>query len=176
MTLHLVATLAAGICAAGVIYLLYRLIGRKPAGYLMPTAAGVAMIGFTIWSEYSWASRTVNELPDYVVVVKEFPNRAAWRPWTYVIPQIDRFIAVDTSKIRRNERLPGYVLAEVLFVERRSPTAATQQLFDCSNARRTDVDPSKGFDDDGLPLDQNWTPIEADSAIYKTVCAPLSAE
>lgn len=171
MLIHLLATFSAGICAAGIFLLIFRARGRKPPRYLMPLAAGVAMLAYNLWNDYSWGSRTIAALPGRVEVVETFGTPALWRPWTYLFPQTDRFMAVDAANIRRNEKLPGYVLAEVIFVARRSPTTVTQQLFDCRNARRTDVIPSKGFDDDGLPLDPDWVSVDVDGLLFAAICS-----
>ncbi len=176
MLIHLLATFSAGICAAGVILLFYRLRGRKSPRYLIPLAAGLAMLAYNLWDEYSWGPRTIASLPAQIEVVETFGTSAAWKPWTYLFPQTERFISVDRSKLRRNEKLPGYVLAEVILVNRRSPTVVTQQLFDCPNARRTDFMASGGVDENGLPLEQNWTAVEADSPLFKAVCSTTPAE
>lgn len=172
--IHLLATFSAGLFAAGLVLLVYRLRGRKPARYMMPLAAGLAMLGYNLWNDYSWASRTIASLPKRIQVVETFGASAPWKPWTYVVPEIDRFIAIDTSSVRTNEKLPGYVLAEVILVARRSPVAVTQQLFDCRGARRTDVIPSGDFDDQGLPLDPDWVPVEEDDPLLRAVCPSAS--
>ena len=98
------------------------------------------------------------------------PGSAAWKPWTYVFPQIDRFVAVDTSRVRRNRELPGHVLAEVILVARLDPTVTTQMLFDCRRARRSDVISSEGFDERGLPKNPRWVAVEPRDALFQTVC------
>ena len=168
--LHLIAVFAIGFAAAGFVLLAYRLRGKKPPRYLIPLAAGLAMVGYALWSDYSWASRTIAGLPDHVMVVKRIPSSAPWKPWTYLFPQVDRFIAVDSAEIRRNDRLPGLVLAEVILVTRLEPAVTTRQLFDCAKARRTDVVESGDFTDQGLPMNPDWVPIERDDALYSAVC------
>lgn len=176
MLFHLLATFSAGICAAGLFLLGYRTFGRKAPRFLPPLAAGLAMIGYNVWDEYSWATRTIAELPGHIEVLETYGHAAPWKPWTYAIPEVNRFAALDTSRIRRNESLPGYVLAEFILVTRRSPTATMQLLFDCQGARQTDVVPSKGFDAEGLPQDQDWVAVETDSTLFKAVCARTGAE
>ncbi len=176
MLIHLLATFSAGICAAGVILLFYRVRGRKSPRYLAPLAAGLAMIAYNLWDEYSWAPRTIASLPEQIEVVETFGTSAFWKPWTYLVPQVDRFSSIDRSKLRRNQELPGYVLAEVILVARRGPTVVTQQLFDCPNAKRTDVIPSRGFDENGLPRDQDWMSIDVGSPLFKAICPQLPAE
>ena len=59
--LHLIAVFAMAFAAAGFVLLAYRLRGKKPPRYLIPLAAGLAMIGYALWSDYSWAPRTIAE-------------------------------------------------------------------------------------------------------------------
>ena len=93
MLFHLLATFSAGICAAGLFLLGYRTCGRKAPRYLPPLAAGLAMIGYNVWDEYSWAGRTIADLPGHIEVVATYGNSAPWKPWTYAIPEVDRFVA-----------------------------------------------------------------------------------
>lgn len=168
--LHLIAVFAMGFAAAGFVLLAYRLRSKKPPRYLIPLAAGLAMIGYALWSDYSWAPRTIAGLPDHVAVVKRIPSSAPWKPWTYLFPQIDRFIAVDNAQTRRNDRLPGLVLAEVILVARLEPAVTTRQLFDCAQARRTDVIASDEFTEEGLPMNPDWVHLEPTDELYKAVC------
>ena len=170
MLLHLIAVFAMGFAAAGFVLLAYRLRGGKPPRYMIPLAAGLAMIGYALWSDYSWASRTIAALPDHVTVVKRVPASAPWKPWTYLFPQIDRFIALDTAETRRNERLPGYVLAQVLLVARQAQAVTTTQLFDCEGARRSDVRRDTDFTEEGLPVNPDWVPVEPTDELYREVC------
>ena len=171
MFFHLISVFAAGACAAGLVMLVYRTMGRKAPRFLLPLVAGLAMIGFNAWSEYTWHSRTASALPDHIKVVQRYGHESAWQPWTLLFPRIDRLLAVDTSQTKRNEKLPDHVLAEILLVHRYDPTAVAYQMFDCKAARRTDVDQSKGFGADGLPVGANWMPVERDSGLFRTLCA-----
>ncbi len=171
MFFHLVSTFAAGVCAAGFVMLLYRATSRKAPKFLLPMVAGLAMIGFNVWSEYTWHSRTASALPDHIKVVERYPYESSWQPWTLLFPRIDRLLAVDVSRTRRNEKLPNFVLAEILLVHRFDPTAVALQMFDCKTARRTDVVESKGFGEDGMPVGADWMPVERESALFRTLCA-----
>ena len=167
---HLIAVFAIGFLAAGVVLLAYRLRGLKPPRFLVPLAAGSAMIAYAVWSDYSWASRTIAGLPDHIVVVKKISTPTPWKPWTYLVPQIDRFIALDRSETRRNERMPGFVLVDVILVARLDAAVTTKQLFDCVNLRRTDVVPSEGFTEDGLPKNPQWVSLDPSDALFLEVC------
>lgn len=168
--LHLIAVFAAGLSVAGLVLLAYRVRGQKPPRYLIPLAAGLAMLGYGVWADYSWASRTIAELPGHVKVVKRIAAPSPWKPWTYLVPQVDRFVAVDTSEVRRNDKLPGLVLAELILVARLEATVTTTQLFDCPKARRTDVIASEGFTEDGMPKNPDWEPLDPADELYAQIC------
>ena len=65
MVLELMATFCAGLGAAGLMMVL-GLIWKPMPRWLIPAMGGLAMIGFTIWSEYSWGDRTAGNLPEGV--------------------------------------------------------------------------------------------------------------
>ena len=168
--LHLIAVFAVGFAVAGLVLLASRLLGTKPPRYLIPLAAGLSMLTYAVWSDYSWASRTIAELPDRIKVVKKISSSSPWKPWTYVVPQVDRFIVLDPSETRKNEKLPGFVLAEVILVARLEPAVTTRQLFDCERARRTDILSDDTFTADGMPVDPNWVPLDRDDALFSQLC------
>ncbi|MEP0154063.1 MAG: hypothetical protein ABJE81_05245, partial [Pseudophaeobacter sp.] len=59
MFLELIAVIFAGIAVAGVVMLVNNVTGARLPRWLAPVAAGLAMIGVTVTSEYSWYSRTL---------------------------------------------------------------------------------------------------------------------
>ena len=54
MFLELLAVIIAGFAGAGVMMLVAKLAGNRLPRWLVPVAAGAAMLGTTISSEYSW--------------------------------------------------------------------------------------------------------------------------
>jgi Zn-dependent protease with chaperone function len=168
--LNLLATFAVAFCAAGFVFLAYRVRRRTPPKFMIPLAAGVAMLAYSIWSEYTWASRTIAALPKSVVVIEEFPYQAIWQPWTFLVPRVNRLIAIDRAQLQHNEHLPGYILCDLLLVARFEPARSVAEMVDCTQARRTLVVPSQGFADDGLPKDADWQPLARDSRYFQAVC------
>lgn len=170
MLFNLIGTFVIGIAAAGTIMLIYRVSGRQAPGWLMPAAAGVAMLSFHLWNEYTWFDRTSKALPGQVTVAKRYAYQSVLQPWTLVAPRINRFTAVDRSSIRRNEQAPGYVMAEILLVARLDQTAKVTQIYNCDEALRTDVNASSSVDERGLPLDADWIASEIDDSLFQIVC------
>jgi hypothetical protein len=109
MIIDFVATISAGFALAGVALVLRSLTRRWLPAWIVPAAAGLGMLSFAIWNEYTWHSRTVGALPDGVVVARAQAETAPWRPWTYIRPIVTRFSAVDTRRSRTNPEVPGLV-------------------------------------------------------------------
>lgn len=167
----LVGTLMVGVGAASLVFILFRARGRPVPGWLLPTAAGLAMLTFHIWSDYAWADRAIAELPDHVVVAERYGSRSILQPWTYLAPKVDRFSAVDLDQIRHHAEVDGMVMAVVYLVTRWYPTAGTLQLYDCATPRRADVGESLRADAQGRPIDPAWVTLAPDDAVRRVVCA-----
>jgi len=106
------------LAAAGLMMTLNFIVGRRLPRALIPIAAGLAMIGMAVWSEYNWFERNRDNLPDGFEIVVTNESRAAWRPWTYVYPFTDRFIAVQPDAAMTNPAAPGQVLVELTSEQR----------------------------------------------------------
>lgn len=170
MLLELIAAVAAGFAGAGIALVLRHLSAGRLPRFFIPAMAGVAMLGFMIWTEYTWFSRTAETLPEAVVVTSSHSEQAAWRPWTYLHPLVTRFAAVDRSSIRRNDKVPGQLMVDVLLFARRAPVAKLPVLLDCTGQRRADIADGMQFDDDGAVVNADWVPFSSDDPMAKAVC------
>ena len=121
MFLELLATIFAGLAAAGVALLLNRVLRGRLPRWIAPVAAGAAMLATTISSEYGWFGRTTAALPAEFQVIETVESRAAWRPWTYVAPFTGRFVALDSASVRSSAALPDQRLADLWFFGRWAP-------------------------------------------------------
>ncbi|ABV95291.1 hypothetical protein Dshi_3558 [Dinoroseobacter shibae DFL 12 = DSM 16493] len=170
MFLELIATFAIGFLAAGLVLLANLLTGRRLSRAFVPLAAGAAMIGFTIWSEYSWYPRTKAQLPEGVLIVSTNESQALYRPWTYAAPFVDKFAAVDLARVLRNEKLPDQILVPMLFMGRWAPGAEIPVVVDCGGSRRAKLADDTEFDDKGAVLNADWVSVEADDPLLEAVC------
>jgi hypothetical protein len=170
MFFELIATLTAGFAAAGAMLLVNRLTGRRLPRWLIPVAAGAAMIGVTISSEYGWFGRNLAALPDGLVVVRQVEERAFYRPWTYAAPYVSRFIALDQASIRTNAAVPEQRMADLYVFGRWAPPRKVPVLIDCAGARRADLVDEVRFADDGQVEDAAWQQLEAGDALIGAAC------
>ncbi|MGD9783233.1 MAG: hypothetical protein AB7E80_02870 [Hyphomicrobiaceae bacterium] len=172
MFFHLISTFMIGVLAASVVFALNHLSRRRLPRYLMPIAAGLAMIGYNVWSEYSWFQRTAAALPDRLAVV-EVGERVAspLAPWTYLIGRIERFKALDRSSVRANPKRPGFVIAQTYEVVRRGETRKESKIVDCARKQEGDIGPATTFDGDGFPTNVTWRETPSASHLVTKACA-----
>lgn len=170
MFFELIATITAGVGAGGLAVLLRKASRGALPRWLTPLAAGTAMIAFAIWSEYSWYGRTAGTLPEGVEVSSVNESRKIYRPWTYLVPMIDRFVAIDTATARTNPDLPGQKLVDVYLVGRWSPNFRVNMVLDCDGNRRADLIEGFELDTAGRVPEDAWRPLDQDDPLIVTAC------
>lgn len=170
MFYEIVATLFAGLAMAGIVMLLNRVTGGRLPKWAMPVGAGLAMIAATVANEYSWYERTVKGLPEGINVVVENKNRAAYRPWTYAVPFVDRFVAVDKKSVRTHPQQPDLRLVDTLFMGRWSAPEKLTVLLDCKQQRRAPLMDAVVFADDGTVNNADWVNAGSDDPVLAAIC------
>lgn len=166
MVMELMATFCAGLGAAGLMMVI-GLIWKGLPRWLIPAMGGLAMIGFTIWSEYSWGDRTADNLPEGVEVVETRADTYPWKPWTYAFPQVTRVLAVDTTNVQTKPEAPDVLLVDLYLFARWRATATIPQLIDCDTAARADVTDAALED----PQAATWQELGAADPLIDAVCA-----
>lgn len=164
MFFELIAVFVAGFAGAGAAMILRKVTGGRLPRWLVPVGAGAAMLAATISSEYTWYARTAAALPEDMQVAQTVESRAAWRPWTYVFPLTDRFVAVDVGGLRANQQTTDLYLAEMAFFARWRPVTQVQIMVDCAGNRR--ADPTMGDGSDPV-----WRDVGPQDPVVQTVCA-----
>lgn len=169
MFFELVATIVAGVAAAGVVMMLNIVTGRRLPRWMVPVGAGAAMIGVAIANEYGWYDRTRSNLPDGLVIAQTVENKSFLRPWTYVAPYTERFVAVDMIG-RQNHAASDQHIADVYFFGRWSPVNRMPVLVDCAGARRAQLADGADFDSDGAVSGVSWVSVAPDDPLLTTIC------
>ncbi|WP_264213842.1 hypothetical protein [Leisingera thetidis] len=170
MFLELIAVIFAGIAAAGVVMLLSKSLGGRLPRWMAPVAAALAMIGVTLASEYGWYGRTAAALPEGLVVAEKVENQSFYRPWTHLVPYVDRFAAVDATTMKSHEAHPQVYLAELYFFGRWAPVSKRPAILDCGKWRRALVAGNVVFSGSSLPKGLDWVAGAPDDAILTTAC------
>lgn len=170
MFLELIGTVFAGVAFAGVVMVLNKLSGGRLPRWAAPVAAGLGMITMTIVSEYSWYDRTRDTLPGSLEIIQEVESRAFYRPWTYAVPFVDRFAAIDTVSVRTNEQVPDQRLVDLYFFGRWAPVSKLPVAVNCAENRRANLADGAEFGDDGRLLNADWITAGTDDPVIEATC------
>lgn len=170
MLFELVAVIFGGVAAAGVVLMLRKLAPALPR-WTVPAGAGLTMIAISVSLEYSWFERTSASLPEGVEVALTHDNRALWRPWTYLTPYVDSFIAIDSAGMRRNEAIEGQRMARLYVFGRWAQPQRVWVVFDCKTGRRADLGEGVALGEDGAVPDALWVASAADDPVARRACA-----
>ncbi len=176
MLWDLIATIVAGVGAAGIALLIRKMTVQRAPRYLVPFFAAMGMLGFQIFSEYQWYEHQQSLLPEGVVVVKAVAETTPWRPWSYLQPQVVRFMALDVKNAAANEQNPQLMLATLYLFERRQAAIAVKQVIHCGLQHIADFNHTLAIPMEGSALDHNWHPISPDEQALLEVCAAKQAE
>lgn len=173
MFFELIAVIVAGVAIAGIAAgLRWMSRGRLPK-WIIPAAAGIGMISYAIWSEYSWFSRMTGAMPPAMTVTWKHESSAFWKPWTYYMPVVDRFTAIDTRSAKRHPSHPDQVMVDLVLAARWQPLAIVKTAFDCASRRRADLTSATvSLADDGAITGANWIDLPADDRALVAACNP----
>jgi len=171
MLFEFIAAIAVGLGAAGVVLILRKLIAKKVPAWLAPACAGLAMISFMVYMEYSWADRTIQRLPEGVVVVDSSQESSWYRPWTYIKPLTLRLVTIDTRRNRRNATRPDQVMTTVSLLGRWMPIREIPVVYDCQQALRADLSEAVTFGDQGDLQGARWRQLEPDNLGLQASCS-----
>jgi hypothetical protein len=170
MLIDFISTMAAGFAVAGIVLLLIRLTGRRLPKWTLPAAVGLAMIGFSIYREYTWFPEARAQLPAEVIITDVPQDRVFYRPWTYVWPLATRFMAVDRRTRRVSESDPNMIVAPVLLVKRWIGASAVPMAFDCAKNRMATLAEGTELADAGTLTGAEWHDVGADDSVLMAAC------
>lgn len=170
MYIDIITIIAAGFAAAGIVMILNRLTGKRLPRWVVPAGAGAGMILMSLTNEYRWYPRTLGLLPEGFEVVSTADHKAAYSPWTYVVPYVDRFVAVDVAGVKRNEAQPDLHLSRVIFFARWESVRILPLVIDCAQGRSALLDPNAMFNDDGTIRVARWDQTGMDDPATAAIC------
>lgn len=171
MFFELIGTILAGVATALLIWALNRLLKGRLPKWLLPAGAGAAMLIATISSEYGWYDRTTRTMPEGMVVAQTVEEAVIYRPWTYAVPFVTRFIAVDQGTMRTHPQQPNQRIVDLVIYGRWSRTAKIPVLFDCGTSQRADIVDGVEFGANGEVLNATWIEVGANDPVLQTACA-----
>lgn len=171
MFFELVGVVMAGLAAALFVYAIRRWAPERIPAWLLPAAAGGAMIAAGVSSEYGWYDRMSSQLPEGFVVAQTVQEQSALRPWSYVVPYTGRFIAIDLGTMKTHPDLPDQRITELWFFGRWAPLHRVPVLWDCADARRARLGEGVDFAADGTVKNATWEPVAPDDPVLRAACA-----
>lgn len=170
MLIDFISTVAAGFGAGGIVLILNHLSGRRLPRWFLPAGVGLAMVGFAIWSEYSWYPRMRAQLPESVTIASAPADRAMWRPWSYVFPLVTRFVAIDRSESVRSTTRPELFVASAVVARRWAPWERIPIAFDCTRNVRADLFEGAELAGNGTLTGAEWGTPDPDDVLIRAAC------
>lgn len=146
MVWNLVATVFAGLGAAGIALILRSLTRKKLPKWIVPVAAGLGMLGYSIYNEYTWFEFKTSQLPEGSVVVSYEANSMIWRPWTFLFPMTDTFTVLDRNSVAHQVTDDGTLAQLVLYRFERSYTDHVEHsvhLLNCEKGEMVELNEEK---------------------------------
>ncbi|MFV2052990.1 hypothetical protein [Aliiroseovarius sp. YM-037] len=173
MFFELIGTIIAGAAAGLIVWAVNRTLKGRLPKWLVPVAAGLAMLAATITNEYSWFDRTKATMPDGMIVAQTVEESAFYRPWTYARPFVSRFVAADPATARTHPEQPDQRIVDLVFYGRWARTAKVPMLFDCADTRIADIVDGIEFGDGGEVLNADWRTVDTDDPILTAACTEM---
>jgi hypothetical protein len=171
MFLGYVGAIAGGIGLAAILLVISKTFRLNLPRWMYPAAAGLGMLMLTIHIEYSWFSQVRSTLPAEVEIVETYDHSIFYQPWTYLVPRVNRFTAVDHSSARTNPEVENLVLVDVILMERFAPARVATNFVNCETGERLLVDPDMELDENGMPVAGNWRSAGLDDPLIAATCS-----
>jgi hypothetical protein len=169
MIWHLIAAVFAGLSAAGIGLLLRSLSGKRLPRWIIPVFAGLGMLGYQIYYEYSWFSHKQQQLPESAQVVSSEKGGAFWRPWTYVFPMTTAFSVVDRNNLVPRQANDHQLVEFMLYrFEKHYVDQVTHQayLMNCTTQEKLPL-----IGEARRPRFSELRRIDASAPLFQAVCA-----
>ena len=83
---------------------------------------------------------------------------------------MDRFAAIDTDSVRKNEQVPDERLVELYFFGRWAPVSKMPVAVNCAENSRANLADGAEFADDGRLLNASWIKIDAEDPVIEATC------
>lgn len=167
MLWHLIAAIFAGLGCAGIAMLLRKLSGQRLPRWIIPVFAGLGILGYQIYQEYSWFEHKQQLLPPGAQVVSSEKRSMVWRPWTFLFPITNAFSVVENttaSEAGSND----VVTFQLYHFERAYPDRVSlhPSLLNCTTRELVPLD-----QENGRPLVKDMRLLDEDSPLYQHQCS-----
>lgn len=169
MAIDLIAALFVAAVTALIVWLLRRWFPALPR-WMLPASAGLALIGYTVWSEYDWYPRMTGQLPPEIEVVASLEEASPFRPWSYLAPTTTSFVALDTRKTLSHPRQSDLRMVTLYSFARSGGMTEGLMAVDCVAVRQALIVAGAQITDAGELTGAEWQPIAADDRLHQAAC------
>lgn len=170
MAYELIGAIVAAVGAAGVILLLNKLLRGRLPRWLVPTAAGLALVTVTIVLEYGWYGRVVDGLPEGVEVVWVDQTPQPLRPWTFAVPMATQVIAADGRQVAKHPVKAELRMLPLYRFARWRPTEQAVMVVDCAGNRHVLLTEGVAISDAGELSGADWVPASDEMGYEQAAC------
>ncbi len=169
MALELLGSFFVALTVGLFVWALRRKVAAIPR-WATPVLAGCGLIITTIWMEYTWFDRVAGALPAEFVVTNPESSASPLRPWTYAVPLVNRFAALDGSKLARHPERAELVVAPVFGFARWQNPQSALIVFDCAGGRRVPVTEGMNIDESGTLTGAEWLVLDSADGLQQAAC------
>lgn len=166
MIWHLLAVFIFGICAGSLAFLFIKLSRNRLPKWLIPVFAGIAMLSYLAYYDYTWFDFKRSQLPAESVVVEEGRASNFFRPWSYAVPPVSSFVVLDGNvkeSQQQGQRLVEYIRYE--FINDATERLESQPyVLNCTTGEQLAVPQNDKRTTSKVEL------IPRDSLLYKQLC------
>lgn len=168
MIWHLIAAIAAAMAGAGVALLLRSLTRNRLPKWIIPVFAGVGMLSYTIYFEYTWFDTKQARLPEGSVVVSAEKGAMLWRPWTMKYPMPLVYTVLDGANAQIEDTDRGRIARFVLyrFEKQHLISTVTSDTYQLLCAERAMF----RLNEAGEAKFETLTELDKEAPLYQAVC------
>ena len=166
MIWHLLAVFIIGLCVGAFAFLLRKLSRNTLPSWIIPVCAGLGMLGYLAYYDYTWFDFKRSQLPAETVVIEQDRASNFFRPWSYLAPSVSSFAILDGTV--RETQQDGQILVEYIryefindYIER---LESQPYILNCTTGEQLAV-PQKGE-----PVTGKVEFVARDSLLYKQLC------
>ncbi len=169
MAIDLIASLFVAATTGILFWLLRRWIPSLPT-WVVPASAGLALISYTVWSEYDWFPRMTGQLPAEIEVVASLEEASPFRPWSYLIPATTSFVALDHRKTLSHPQQADLRMVTLYSFARTGGMTEGLMAVDCAGARQALIVEGAQITDAGELTGAEWRPAVAEDRLQQAAC------
>ena len=161
-----VATVVCGLGAAGIALGIRAITRNLAPKWIIPVFAGAGMLGYLIYTEYTWFEQKQSLMPEEAVIVDTESNGILWRPWTFFFPYVNAFSTVDTKSISETPSNPDVLRFTLYRFEQKMIDAVSHRIH-ILNCNTRELVP---LGSDGAPRLDNMKKLDPHDKLLMTVC------